>query len=909
MSIKKRALSLLLALCLVVGLFPAAALASGNPFRDVKTSDWYYNQVQYVYSNGLMAGTNATSFSPKTPTNRGMIATIMYGIMDKPEISSNSPFTDVSPSAWYAKAVNWANQEGIVSGIGNNRFGPNSPVTRESLALMLFNFAKYLEIDTPQRSDLRSFRDYSQIHDWGLTALEWANATGLIGGKTGNKIDPRGNATRAEVAVILYAFCENVLSGAGDEPTIYTVTFDHNYPNGPAPFQQVEAGQTVSFPAAPSRDGYTFLGWFTESAGGTEFSSDTPIDGNLTLYAHWEANEEPGPSAEPTIEPTAEPTSYTVRFDYNFEGAPAGQVINVQAGQTVQSINPITREGFTFVGWFTEPAGGEIFSFDTAINSDMTLYAQWNAEQTFQVNFNLNYEGALPMDPVNVASGQLCQEPSYIPSRQDYQFDGWFTSPDEEGVKYSFATTPVTQTFTLYAHWTYTGPVWAKPYQTSGSIGQYDGTDPVKNNFKMMGLTYTQGLRFEHSWSGGDSEAVFNLQGKYEVLTFDVGHVDNGGQASETLYFYFDGGTSPVAEIPLTGVMSTEHVVLNVKDKGQLRIVRKGGSDYCYATANMLLLTTAEAQGQNIVTPAIIDMKTINQTNLASGTILPYQISGSIAQYDGSDTLNNFKMTGIEYIQGLRFEHSWSGGNTDVVFNLGGGFDMVSFTAGHIDNGGDTKEEIRVYGDDKLLDTVALTGTMSTITYSVNTQNVNKLQLVRAGGSDYNYGLANITAYTAADLEEENISVPALSTYDEVYQTNLAEGPVVPYQTRGSIAVYDGTSQDPNTKFTMTGMDFRQGVRFEHSWSGGDTDISFNLGKGFSTMTFTAGHVDGGGKSSAQLLIYKDGELDESSTVSLTGNMPNAPITLDVTGVNNLRIVRRGSSDYNYAMANITLQV
>lgn len=897
MSIKKRALSLLLALCLVVGLFPAAALASGNPFRDVKTSDWYYNQVQYVYNNGLMAGTNATSFSPKTPTNRGMIATIMYGIMDKPEISSNSPFTDVSPSAWYAKAVNWANQEGIVSGIGNNRFGPNSPVTRESLALMLFNFAKYLDIDTPQRADLRSFRDYSQIHSWGLTALEWANATGLIGGKTGNKIDPRGNATRAEVAVILYAFCENVLPSGEDDPTIYTVTFDHNYPNGPAPFQQVEAGQTVVLPSDPTREGYTFAGWFTAAEGGTAFSPDNAVNSNMILYAHWNANDVP------------QPDSYTVRFDYNFEGAPAGQVINVQAGQTVQSVTPPTREGFTFAGWFTEPAGGEMFSFDTAINSDVTLYAQWNAAETFQVNFNLNYPGSLPMDPVNVPSGQMCKEPTYIPSRQDYQFDGWFTSPDEEGVKYNFATTPVTQTFTLYAHWTYTGPVWAVPYQTSDCITQYDGSDPVNKNFKMMGNTYTQGLRWAANYDGGDKEAVFNLQGKYEVMTFDVGHVDNGGRTGATLYIYFDGGTSPVTEIPLTGTMSTEHVVLNVKNKGQLRIVRKGGAGYNYATANMLLLTAAEAQGQNIVTPAIIDLSTVTMTNLASGTIMPYQNTDCIDTYDGTDTLSFFKMNGLEYCQGVRFAANYDGGNKDVLYNLGNGFDMVSFKVGHVDNGGRAQAEIRVYGDDELLDTVTLTGIMSTTTYSINTRGINKLQLVRAGGAGYNYGIADVTAYTAADLVEAGIAVPALSTYDEVHQTNLAAGPVMPYQNTDCITLYDGTSQDPNTKFTMTGVDFRQGIRFAANYDGGDKDISFNLGNGFSTMTFTAGHVDGGGTASAQLLIYKDGVLDESSTVSLTGNQPNAPISLDVAGVNNLRIVRRGGAGYNYAIANVTLQV
>lgn len=902
MSMKKRLLALLLALCLTVTLMPGAALASGTPFQDVKSGQWYSDAVNYVYNNGLMSGTGKTSFGLNTPTNRGMIVQILYSMEDKPEVSSGESFSDVYTRDYYYNAVRWASSQGIVTGTGKGRFTPNAPVSRESLALILYNFARYKEYDTsiPSGVDLRAYSDYSRINSWSMNAVAWANGKGLLSGKPGNKIDPQGNATRAEVAAILYSFCEKVADAPDD--VIYTVTFNHNYTGGASPVQQVQAGQTVTEPVQPVRPGYTFDGWFTQPTGGTAFSFDTAITGNTTLYAHW--TEDGGSGTETPPPPTG---NVTVRFDYNYEGAPAGQSILVPVGNKVESIAAPTREGFTFTGWYTQPAGGELYSFDTAVTGDLTLYAQWSGASTVQVAFNLNYEGALPMDPVNVASGQMCPAPSFTPLREDYQFDGWFTSPDDQGVKFEFATTPVTDTITLYAHWTYTGPNWATPYQVSGYITQYDGTDPVKNNFQMMGLTYTQGLRWEATYSSADTEASFNLQGKYEVMTFDVGHVDNGRRREAKLYFYFDGGATPAAELELTGTMSTEHIVLNVKNRTNLRIVRKGGDGYHYATANMLLLTTAEAQGANIVVPATISAETVKQTNLASGTIMPYQNSGYIETYDGSNPLKNFKMTGIDYTQGVRFEATYSSDNTDVLYNLGCGFDMVSFKVGHVDNGGRRDAEIRVYGDDELLDTIKLTGIMATTTYSISTKGINKLRLVRAGGDGYHYAIADVTAYTTADLAGNNISAPALSSYAEVNVTNLAAGLVMPYQASGYIDLYDGTSQDPNRKFTMTGVDFRQGIRFEATYSSDDTDVSFNLGKGFTTMTFTVGHVDNGRTANASLLIYKDGVLDESQTIALTGNMPNAPITLDVSGVNNLRIVRRGRDGYHYGMANVTL--
>ena len=229
---------------------------------------------------------------------------------------------------------------------------------------------------------------------------------------------------------------------------------------------------------------------------------------------------------------------------------------------------------------------------------------------------------------------------------------------------------------------------------------------------------------------------------------------------------------------------------------------------------------------------------------------------------------------------------------------------MISFKLGHIDNDRRREETIYVWADDELVDTISLNGAMSTTTYFLNVQGVNKLQLIRQGDWGYAYGLADITVYTASDVQDKGLTVPALSSHEEVIQTNRAAGPVMPYQNSGDITLNDGS--DPLNKFMMAGIEFTQGVIF-HSTQSDDTDINFNLGKGFTTMTFTAGHIDNDRTAEETLYFYKDGVLDESATLTLTGNMPNTPITLDVTGVNNLHIVRKGPWGYAYALANITV--
>lgn len=173
-----------------------------NPFTDISQSDWFYNEVKFVYVNGLMQGTLDNKFSPYLTTTRGMIVTILYSLEDEPGVTGGG-FTDVADGAWYADAVAWAAANGIVSGYGGGLFGPNDSITREQMAVILYNYAKFMGYDVSDTAALSGFNDSSQISAWAQDAMRWAVGAGLIGGKGGGKLDPDGTATRAEIAAIL----------------------------------------------------------------------------------------------------------------------------------------------------------------------------------------------------------------------------------------------------------------------------------------------------------------------------------------------------------------------------------------------------------------------------------------------------------------------------------------------------------------------------------------------------------------------------------------------------------------------------------------------------------------------------------------------------------------------------------
>ena len=185
---------------LVVSAEPDPSVSWTNPFSDVKESDLYYSAVQYVAQNGLMVGTGSNTFSPAMTANRGMIVTILYRLSGSPE-TSESTFTDVKPDAYYAKAVAWAQRQGIITGYGNGMFGPEDSITREQMLAILWRYA-----GSPVAADnngLAGFMDDNEISLYAKDALAWIYEKGIFEGQSNGILDPKGKVTRAEVAIII----------------------------------------------------------------------------------------------------------------------------------------------------------------------------------------------------------------------------------------------------------------------------------------------------------------------------------------------------------------------------------------------------------------------------------------------------------------------------------------------------------------------------------------------------------------------------------------------------------------------------------------------------------------------------------------------------------------------------------
>lgn len=192
-----------------VSYVKATETPSKTKFNDVSANDWFASAVDYVTGKGMMNGTADNTFSPKANTTRGMVVTVLYRLENQPSTSAAS-FTDVASGAYYANAVAWANANGIVSGYGSGKFGPNDKVTREQLAAILYRYAQYKKYDVSGANSLDGYTDAQSVSSYAVPALQWANAAGVVTGKSGSKLDPKGNATRAEVAAMLMRFCENV---------------------------------------------------------------------------------------------------------------------------------------------------------------------------------------------------------------------------------------------------------------------------------------------------------------------------------------------------------------------------------------------------------------------------------------------------------------------------------------------------------------------------------------------------------------------------------------------------------------------------------------------------------------------------------------------------------------------------
>ena len=178
------------------------------PFIDVHPGDWFYDPVCYVYSQGLMTGTSATTFEPNTSLSRAMLVAVLHRLEGSPQASAGD-FTDVVDGDWYAQAVNWAASVGVVNGMGDGTFQPNAAITREQMAAILRNYAAYKGMDITASGSLSTYSDAASVSDWAKDSVEWAVGSGLIGGYEDSTLRPQGTTTRAEVASVLQRYLAN----------------------------------------------------------------------------------------------------------------------------------------------------------------------------------------------------------------------------------------------------------------------------------------------------------------------------------------------------------------------------------------------------------------------------------------------------------------------------------------------------------------------------------------------------------------------------------------------------------------------------------------------------------------------------------------------------------------------------
>lgn len=216
--LKQLLYALLAVTMLLMGFTTAFAAVDDTGFSDVAVNAWYTDAVQYVRDNGLMSGASSTTFLPNANASRAMLATILYRASGSPTTNQTVSFTDVAADVYYKNAVAWASEKNIISGYGNGLFGSDNPVNREQIATILWRYAGSPATDTSQ-----DFADEGTIAAYAVAAVDWARTNEIVSGKEGNRFDPQGNVTRAEVAKILWNYM-NLEQNGGQIPDANTST-------------------------------------------------------------------------------------------------------------------------------------------------------------------------------------------------------------------------------------------------------------------------------------------------------------------------------------------------------------------------------------------------------------------------------------------------------------------------------------------------------------------------------------------------------------------------------------------------------------------------------------------------------------------------------------------------------------
>lgn len=204
----KKISSAILALAITVGSLSTTAFAASDAFHDVPSNAWYEAAVSYCAEHSYMNGEGDGVFNPSGTVSRAQVAQVLYNLEGNPGTTFQTTFTDVDRNAWYGDAVAWAQQNGVVNGVNETSFQPESPVTREQVATMFSNFARYKGEDMTERYNLSRYADQAMISTWAKKPVSWAVATGLMSGVNETELDPQDTCIRAQLAQFIKNFFE-----------------------------------------------------------------------------------------------------------------------------------------------------------------------------------------------------------------------------------------------------------------------------------------------------------------------------------------------------------------------------------------------------------------------------------------------------------------------------------------------------------------------------------------------------------------------------------------------------------------------------------------------------------------------------------------------------------------------------
>lgn len=368
---KKRMLSVLLVLCMVLTLLPGTAFATDVPFSDVEADDWFYNEIQYAYENNLMVGVSSNKFDPNGALTRAMFVTILGRMSGVDEAAySGASFKDVPVGEWYSSYIKWASDIGVVYGYGGGKFGPNDPVTREQMAAIIARYLTVEQYTLPGSEDaVDHFKDAETVVSWAKEGLELMRRTGIIVGDNNGNFNPKSTATRAEAATIFMKLHQSIEKVENFQ---YTVTFAMNDGSDTVYEEQtVSRGEKAVEPADPIREGYDFEGWFTDAALVNAFDFNICINSDIVLYAKWEEDNENYASV-----------NYVLLIDEVVKNEEIFKSFRIQKGQTlIRPENPVS-DFAGFVDWYADLSCVKAFDFTSVITEDLTLYAKWDVDIT-----------------------------------------------------------------------------------------------------------------------------------------------------------------------------------------------------------------------------------------------------------------------------------------------------------------------------------------------------------------------------------------------------------------------------------------------------------------------------------------------------------------------------------------------